>query len=59
LLAHAETLARLPQFDAADRAEVLYRQGCVSLKQNRIADASALSHGRSSRTAALPSRVRD
>lgn len=42
LLAHAETLARLPQFDAADRAEVLYRQGCVALKQNRIADASAL-----------------
>jgi tetratricopeptide (TPR) repeat protein len=42
LLSHAETLARLPQFDAADRAEVLYRQGCVALKQNRIADASVL-----------------
>ena len=42
LLEHAETLVRSPHFDAADRAEVLYRQGCLALKQNRIADASAL-----------------
>ena len=42
LLAHAETIASSPHFDAADRAEVLYRQGCVTLKQNRVADAAAL-----------------
>jgi tetratricopeptide (TPR) repeat protein len=42
LLAHAEAIAASPHFDTADRAEVLYRQGCVALKQNRLADATAL-----------------
>lgn len=42
LLAHAETIAETPQFDAADRAEVYFQQGCVALKQSRVADASAL-----------------
>lgn len=42
LLTHAEAIATSPHFDAGDRAEVLYRQGCVALKQNRVADATAL-----------------
>jgi tetratricopeptide (TPR) repeat protein len=42
LLAHAEAIATSPHFDAADRSEVLYRQGCVTLKQNRVADAATL-----------------
>lgn len=42
VLAHAETIASSPQFDAADRSEVLYRQGCVALKQNNVADAASL-----------------
>jgi tetratricopeptide (TPR) repeat protein len=42
LLEHAETIARSPRFDAADRAEVLFRRGCVALKQGDVADAAAL-----------------
>ena len=41
-LAHAEALSQSPRFDAADRAEVVYRQGCVALKQSRVSDATAL-----------------
>lgn len=42
LLRHAEVIARSPSFDAADRAEVLYRQGCVELKRADVAGATAL-----------------
>jgi len=42
LLEHAETIARSSCFDAADRAEVLFRQGCVTFNQGEVADASAL-----------------
>jgi tetratricopeptide (TPR) repeat protein len=42
LLTHAETIVQSPLFDAADRAEVLYRRGCVALKRTEIADATAL-----------------
>lgn len=42
LLEHAEAIAHQPRFDAADRAEVAFRQGCVALKQSRVADATAL-----------------
>jgi tetratricopeptide (TPR) repeat protein len=66
LLTHAETIAASPHFDAADRAEVLYRQGCVAVKQNRIADATALftrtleSNGRAPRPRpALASRTHE
>jgi tetratricopeptide (TPR) repeat protein len=42
LLRQAESLANLPAFDAADRAQVLYRLGCVALKQADVAEAIAL-----------------
>ena len=42
LFAHAEGIAQSPRFDAADRAEVFYRRGCVALKQSHVADATAL-----------------
>ena len=42
LLEHAETIARSSCFDAADRAEVLFEQGCVTFNQGRVAEASAL-----------------
>jgi tetratricopeptide (TPR) repeat protein len=42
LLEHAETIARSPRFDAADRAEVLFRQGCVAFNQGDVAEAAAL-----------------
>lgn len=42
LLEHAETIARSPRFDAAERAEVLFRQGCVTLNQGDVAEAAAL-----------------
>ena len=42
LLAHAESIVRSPRFDAADRAEVLYRRGCVEFKRAEIADATSL-----------------
>jgi tetratricopeptide (TPR) repeat protein len=41
VLAHAEAIAQSPRFDAADRAEVLYRRGCVALKQSHVVDATA------------------
>jgi tetratricopeptide (TPR) repeat protein len=66
LLAHAEAIAASPHFDTADRAEVLYRQGCVALKQNRLADATSLftraleSNGRAPRPrAVLASRTHE
>jgi tetratricopeptide (TPR) repeat protein len=42
LLAHADTIVQSPLFDAADRAEVLYRSGCIALKRTEVADATAL-----------------
>jgi Tfp pilus assembly protein PilF len=42
LLEHAEIIAQSPRFDAADRAEILYRRGCVALKQSNVADATSL-----------------
>jgi tetratricopeptide (TPR) repeat protein len=43
LLAHADGIVQSsPQFDAADRADVLYRRGCVALKSAEIADATSL-----------------
>ena len=33
LLQQAQMIAQSPRFDATDRAEVLYRRGCVALKQ--------------------------
>jgi Tfp pilus assembly protein PilF len=42
LLAHAETIVSQPRFDAADRATVFFRQGCVALQQSHYSDATAL-----------------
>lgn len=42
LLVHAESIAAQPRFDAAERAEVAFRQGCVAFQQSRIADATEL-----------------
>jgi tetratricopeptide (TPR) repeat protein len=42
LLEHAETIARSPRFDATDRADVLFRQGCIAFSQGDVADAAAL-----------------
>lgn len=42
LLAHAELIVRSPHFDAGQRAEVLYRRGCVAFKRADIAEATAL-----------------
>ena len=41
-LEHAEGIVRSPRFDAADRAEVLFRQGCVALKRGSVGDATTL-----------------
>ena len=45
LLANAETIVRSPHFDAADRAAVLYRRGCVALKRVEVAEAITLFTG--------------
>ena len=42
ILQRAQRIAQLPQFDAAVRAEVLYRRGCVAFKQTDIARATEL-----------------
>jgi tetratricopeptide (TPR) repeat protein len=42
LLEHADAIVQSPLFDAADRAEVLFRRGCVTLKRGEVADATAL-----------------
>ena len=36
VLGHAQTIVRSPRFDAGDRAELLYRRGCVAFKQGDI-----------------------
>jgi tetratricopeptide (TPR) repeat protein len=41
LLAHADRIVQSSRFDAADRAEVLYRHGCVALKGAEIAEATS------------------
>jgi len=42
LLDRAETLVRLPRFDASERAELLFRRGCLALKGANVAEASSL-----------------
>ena len=42
LLAHADAIVQSPRFDAADRAEVLYRHGCVALKSADVPEATSL-----------------
>ena len=42
MLAHAQTIAKSPHFDACDRAELLYRRGCLAFKQGEVADATSL-----------------
>ena len=42
LLEHAEGIAQSARFDAADRAEVLFRQGCVAFNRSQVADATTL-----------------
>ena len=42
LLDHAGAIVNSPRFDAADRAEILYRRGCVAFKRAEIADATSL-----------------
>ena len=42
LLQQAEMIVQSPRFDATDRAEVLYRRGCVALKSAEVADADSL-----------------
>jgi tetratricopeptide (TPR) repeat protein len=42
LLRQAEAIVSSPRFDAADRAEVVFRQGCVALKHSDVADAASL-----------------
>lgn len=42
LLEQADAIVQSPLFDAVDRAEVLFRRGCVTLKRGEVADATAL-----------------
>jgi tetratricopeptide (TPR) repeat protein len=42
LLAKADWITQSPHFDAADRAAVLYRRGCVELKRANVAEATSL-----------------
>jgi tetratricopeptide (TPR) repeat protein len=42
LLAHAESIAQSARFDAADRAEVTFGQGCVAFQKNQVAEAITL-----------------
>ena len=42
LLEHAQAIVKSPRFDAADRAELLYRRGCVAFKRGEVADATSL-----------------
>lgn len=41
-LAQAEAIVRSMRFDAGDRAEVLFRQGCVAFQRAHVGDAAAL-----------------
>ncbi len=42
LLERADAIVQSPLFEAADRAEVLFRRGCVTLTRGEVADATAL-----------------
>jgi tetratricopeptide (TPR) repeat protein len=42
LLAHAEGIAKSPRFDAGDRAEVTFGQGCVAFQKHQVAEAITL-----------------
>jgi len=42
LLRCADAIVQSPQFDAVDRAHVLYRRGCVAFQLADVADATAL-----------------
>jgi tetratricopeptide (TPR) repeat protein len=42
LLAQADSIVQSPHFDAADRAAVLYRKGCIALKRTEVAEAISL-----------------
>jgi tetratricopeptide (TPR) repeat protein len=42
LLAQADGISQSPHFDAADRAAVVYRRGCVELKRANVAEATSL-----------------
>jgi tetratricopeptide (TPR) repeat protein len=42
LLTQASSIVQSPHFDAADRAAVLYRTGCVALKRTEVAEAISL-----------------
>jgi tetratricopeptide (TPR) repeat protein len=42
LLEHADAITQSPRFDAAHRADVAYRRGCVALKRSAVADATML-----------------
>jgi tetratricopeptide (TPR) repeat protein len=42
LLEQADGIVQSAHFDAADRAAVLYRQGCVELKRTNVAEATSL-----------------
>ncbi len=41
-LSFADAVVQSPHFDAADRAAVLYRQGCLALKRTQVAEAISL-----------------
>lgn len=42
LLAQADAIVQSPHFDAADRALVLFRTGCLALKRSEVAEAVSL-----------------
>ena len=42
VLAQAEAIVTSPHFDPVDRAEILYRHGCVALKRSDVAEATLL-----------------
>jgi len=42
LLDHAGAIVNSPRFDTGDRAELLYRRGCVAFKRAEIAEATSL-----------------
>ena len=42
VLDHADAIVQSPRFDAADRADVLFRQGCVTLKEGDRTEAAVL-----------------
>ena len=42
LAEQADAVSRSPHFDAAERAEALYRRGCIALKRAEVAEATSL-----------------